>query len=87
VVIKSDDGKCKAYVMETDIDFAGNVVHVVSDLVVPREWKEKWAEKKEAKEEEKEVEEEEKEAEEEEKEVEEEKEEVKEAKEEEEESD
>jgi len=46
VVIKSDDGKCKAYVMETDIDFAGNVVHVVSDLVVPGEWKEKWAEKK-----------------------------------------
>ena len=80
MVIKSDDGKCKAYVMETDIDFAGNVVHVVSDLVVPGEWKEKWAEKKEAKEEEKEVEEEEKE-------VEEEKEEVKEAKEEEEESD
>jgi len=32
--------------METDIDFAGNVVHVVSDLVVPGEWKEKWAEKK-----------------------------------------
>eukprot|EP00967_Tisochrysis_lutea_P057501 scaffold72912_cov26-Tisochrysis_lutea.AAC.1 len=47
VAIVSDDGKCKAYVLETDIEFSGNVVHVVSDLVVPGEWKEKWAEKKE----------------------------------------
>ncbi|KAF5830968.1 FAS1 domain-containing protein [Dunaliella salina] len=46
VAIASDDGKCKAYVLETDIEFSGNVVHVVSDLVVPGEWKEKWAEKK-----------------------------------------
>jgi len=40
VVIKNNDGKSKAYVVGTDILFEDNVVHLVSGLVIPGEWKE-----------------------------------------------